>query len=164
MRFQAHFDLDIPQALHAQLVAAFEALEPASLADVATLHASQNAGVYGLRHGQELVYVGKADNLKKRLGEHRAKISGRQNIALSDVGFVCLTVNPNWSAYAPEDILTRHYRAEGLCGWNGSSFGPHDPGRNRETTNKSPQGFDRQYPIKEDWPCDWIRCGYLPRA
>jgi hypothetical protein len=41
----------------------------------------------------------------------------------------------------------------GDCAWNGISFGPHDPGRDRETTNKAPDGFDSRYPIQEDWPC-----------
>ncbi len=162
MQFQKHFDLDIPRALNAQLVTVFESLDQASLAEVAHLHVAGRSGVYGLFHYGMLVYVGKAGNLKRRLLEHRSKISGRKNIGLADVSFACLTVNENWSAYAPEDILTRHYRAEELCEWNGSSFGPHDPGRNRETTNKSPQGFDRQYPIREDWPCDWIAAGTYP--
>ena len=159
MAFQTHFDLDIPYALNAQLVEAFSALEQAPLRDVTELEVANRSGVYGLYQGPTLVYVGKAGSLRNRLREHRSKISGRHNISLDDMGFVCLTVNENWSAYAPEDILTRHYRKLDLCEWNGSSFGPHDPGRNRETTNKSPQGFDSIYPIKLDWPCSWVRPG-----
>lgn len=162
MQFQKHFDLDIPRAIKTQLVAFFESLDSAPLGDVAVLHVAGGSGVYGLFLSGELVYVGKAGHLKRRLIEHRNKIGGRKNIALADVRFVCLTVNENWSAYAPEDILTRHYRASGLCEWNGSSFGPHDPGRNRETTNKPTQGFDQRYPIKEDWPCDWLDAGTYP--
>jgi len=41
----------------------------------------------------------------------------------------------------------------------GNGFGPHDPGRERETTNKAPDGFDAQYPIRQDWTCDWIKAG-----
>lgn len=32
-------------------------------------------------------------------------------------------------------------------------------GRERETTNKPTKGFDAQYPIREDWPCPWIKVG-----
>lgn len=162
MQFQKHFDLDIPRAIKSQLVALFESLDPAPLETIAELHVAGSSGVYGLFLSEELVYVGKAGHLKRRLIEHRKKIGGRKNIALGDMRFICLTVNENWSAYAPEDILTRHYRARDLCEWNGSSFGPHDPGRNRETTNKPTQGFDQRYPIKEDWPCDWLDAGTYP--
>jgi excinuclease UvrABC nuclease subunit len=40
-----------------------------------------------LYHRRALVYVGKAGNLKKRLAEHRHKISGRLNIDVADMGF-----------------------------------------------------------------------------
>ena len=54
----------------------------------------------------------------------------------------------------------KYYKAApGGCVWNGNGFGPHDPGRNRETTNKPPQGFDAQYPIREDWSCTAITAG-----
>jgi hypothetical protein len=58
----------------------------------------------------------------------------------------------------PEDALIRHYKSVdgNLCEWNGNSFGPHDPGRDRETTNKAPDGFDAQFPIRYDWMCDFV--------
>jgi hypothetical protein len=107
------------------------------------------------------VYVGKAGQLRKRLSEHRIKISGRRNIEASEMGFKCLFIHHNWTALAPEDSLIRHYRkaGEGECAWNGNGFGPHDPGRNREATNKHPKGFDSQYPIRKDWVCDSIAAG-----
>jgi len=62
---------------------------------------------------------------------------------------------------APENFLIKYYRkeGEGECAWNGNGFGQHDPGRERETTNKAPDGFDAQYPIRPDWKCDWIKAG-----
>ena len=60
---------------------------------------------------------------------------------------------------APEGSLITHYQGLGFCAWNGISFGPHDPGRERETTNKPPEGFDAQYPIREDWLCTGIAAG-----
>jgi hypothetical protein len=50
------------------------------------------------------------------------------------------------------------------CAWNGNGLGPHDPGRERETTNKAPDGFDAQYPIRQDWPCSWINAGEVNAA
>jgi len=118
-------------------------------------------GVYQLYHRGVLVYIGKSDKLKKRLLEHRKKISGRRNISVSEIGFKCLYIHPNWTALAPEESLIRHYRRTGTgeCAWNGNGFGPHDPGRERETTNKPSEGFDVQYPIREEWSCEWISAG-----
>jgi hypothetical protein len=72
-----------------------------------------------------------------------------------------LAVHPNWTALAPEASLIRHYKQQqrNLCEWNGISFGPHDPGRDRETTNKPPDGFDSQFPIRYDWPCQNVAVG-----
>lgn len=160
--FQAHFDLDIPRAIQAQLIGTFEALVPESLARLPELEVPSRIGVYGLFFDGRLVYVGKAGSLSKRLTEHRFKIRGRQNTTAEEVGFACLTVNPNWAPYAPENILIQHFRTRGLCEWNGNSFGSHDPGRKRETTNKPAEGFDQQFPIRSDWPCDWLERGTWP--
>jgi hypothetical protein len=77
------------------------------------------------------------------------------------MGFKCLFVHPNWTNLAPEHAPIKYYRdaGEGLFAWNRNGFGPHDPGRERETTNKAPDGFDAQYPIRQDWACDWIKAG-----
>jgi len=101
-------------------------------------HLKGNQGVYKLFHNDVLVYVGKADNLPKRLGEHLTKIKGRQKIAVEEMGFKCLYVGKTWTPLAPEEALIKHFKAtgEGQCEWNGNGFGPHDPGRERETTNK----------------------------
>lgn len=161
MSSHAHFEIDIIHALSSQLVAAFSKLEVGPLTDEEISALPKGQGVYKLYHQGALVYVGKADSLKKRLGEHRHKISGRQNIDVADMGYKCLFVHPNWTTLAPESSLIKHYRksGEGECAWNGNGFGPHDPGRERETTNKAPDGFDAQYPIRQDWRCDWIKAG-----
>jgi hypothetical protein len=155
----AHFEIDIISALSSQLVAAFSQLDIGLLTVEEVNSLPKGQGVYTLYHHGTLVYVGKADSLRKRLGEHRHKISGRLNIDGGDMGFKCLFVHRNWTTLAPEDSLIRYYRkaGEGECAWNGNGFGPHDPGRERETTNKAPDGFDAQYPIRQDWVCDWIK-------
>lgn len=117
--------------------------------------------MYQLFHKGALVYVGQARSLIKRLEEHRGKISGRKNINVEEMGFKCLYVHPNWTALAPEHALIKYHRNLGRsnCPWNGNGFGPHDPGRERETTNKAPDGFDSTYPIRDDWVCSWIKSG-----
>ncbi len=77
------------------------------------------------------------------------------------MAFKCLYVHPNWTALAPEDALIKYHRkfGQGTCPWNGNGFGPHDPGRERETTNKPTEGFDAQFPIRDEWVCAWIKAG-----
>jgi len=157
----SHFEIDIIHALSSQLVAAFSHLDVGRLTEDELASLPKGQGVYQLYHQGSLAYVGKADSLKKRLSEHGHKISGRHNIDIADMGFKCLFVHPNWTTLAPENSLIKHYRkaGEGQCAWNGNGFGPHDPGRERETTNKPPDGFDAQYPIRQYWTCDWIKAG-----
>jgi hypothetical protein len=151
--FCCHFEIDIISALTEQLVAAIAQLDQGSLSSANIESIPNERGVYQLFYLGILVYVGKADNLKSRLKQHLRKISGRRNISAADVTFRCLTVHRNWTALAPEETLIKHYKEEGLCAWNGNGFGTHDPGRRREETNKPPESFDAQYPIREDWPC-----------
>ena len=157
----ANFEIDIISALSAQLVEAFSRLEAGALSDEHIQSLPKGQGVYQLFHTASLVYVGKADQLRSRLSEHSFKISGRRNINHSEMGFKCLFIHRNWTALAPEGSLIRHYREAGAgeCAWNGNGFGPHDPGRDRETTDKHPDGFDSLYPIRKDWICDWIEAG-----
>ncbi len=161
MAYFASFEIDIISALSTQLLDKLTQLSPAPL-DPEHLNAlSSEQGIYQLFHREQLVYVGKADSLKKRLNEHRFKIVGRKNIDVEDMSFICLYVHPNWTALAPEDALIKHYKSGSKteCAWNGNGFGPHDPGRDRETTNKPPDGFDAKYPIREDWVCSWVQAG-----
>lgn len=159
--YSGRFEIDIVEALSSQLIVALEKLEigPLAVSEISSLQPGQ--GVYQLFHRKALVYVGQADSLKKRLLEHYKKISGRKNIDVSELGFKCLYVHHNWTALAPEASLIKHHRklGKGSCPWNGNGFGPHDPGRERETTNKTPEGFDVTYPIREDWTCTWIKAG-----
>jgi hypothetical protein len=155
------FEIDIVSALSSQLVTALERLDVGPLSTDVLNSLDAGKGVYQLFHKGALVYVGKAESLKKRLEEHREKISGRRNIEVDDMGFKCLYVHPNWTALAPEDALIKYHRnlGKGSCPWNGNGFGPHDPGRERETTNKRVEGFDATYKIRDDWPCSWIKPG-----
>ncbi len=161
MTSHADFEIDIISALSGQLVAAFSKLTIGPLTNDEINSLPKGQGIYKLYHRGSLVYVGKAHQLRRRLGEHGHKIQGRLNIDVVDMGFKCLFVHPNWTTLAPEDSLIKYYRraGEGESAWNGNGFGPHDPGRERETTNKGPEGFDAQYPIRQDWICDWIRAG-----
>lgn len=161
MPSHAHFEIDIISALSGQLVAAFSKLEVGTLTAEVVSSLEKGQGVYKLYHKESLVYVGKADSVRRRLGEHRYKISGRLDVDVADIGFKCLFVHPNWTTLAPEDSLIKYYRkaGEGDCAWNGNGFGTHDPGRERETTNKPLDGFDVQHPIRQDWRCDWIKAG-----
>ena len=157
----AHFEIDIVSALSSQLVTAFEKLDVGQLTEAQLNSLELGQGVYQLFHKGALVYVGQAQSLKKRLGEHRGKISGRRTIDVADMGFKCLFVHPNWTALAPENALIKYHRklGKGTCPWNGNGFGPHDPGRERETTGKPTEGFDAMYPIRSDWPCIWVKAG-----
>lgn len=155
MDHHAHFDLDIPRAIYKQLVKAFDKLVPEPLSSLTVTEVPKAMGVYGLIYDGALVYVGNAKNLRKRFLDHRTKIGGRENITAAEVGFQCLSVNPNWSAYAPEAILIAALDPA----WNGSGFGNHDPGRNREQTDKPPDGFDSQFPIRLNWPCTHLQAG-----
>lgn len=160
MPFFRHFEIDIVAALAEQLVTAFEELEQGALSQANIGLVPEEQGVYQLYRNGTLVYVGKADNLRSRLTQHRRKITGRRNIEIDEITFKCLTIHKNWTAFAPENSLIDHYKTQpGLCEWNGNGFGIHDPGRERETTNKHPDGFDSQFPIKEDWLCIAVEAG-----
>lgn len=158
MAFAGEFEIDIISALSSQLVDAFENLDIAPLKDIEKPGYVEKGrqGVYHLFQHKSLVYVGKANDLQKRLKEHRTKIAGRRNITVDEMSFRCLYIHKNWTTLAPETALITYYQEKDLCEWNGSSFGPHDPGRERETTNKPPHGFDASYPIRADWILDGI--------
>lgn len=156
-----HFEIDIIWALSEQLLTALERLDPAALTIDSINALEKGQGIYQLYSRGSLVYVGKAQNLKKRLVEHHDKIAGRLNIDVVDVAFTCLFVHPNWTGLAPEAALINHHKKarKGACAWNGNGFGPHDTGRDRDTTDKRIDGFDKQFPIRVDWTCEWIAKG-----
>ena len=161
MPYFDRFEIDIISALSSQLITSFSGLTPVALTVEHITALDRGQGVYQLYHQGNLVYVGKADQLRRRLMDHFEKITGRKNITVHEMEFTCLFVHPNWTALAPEDALIKYYRHSGTgeCSWNGNGFGPHDPGRPRETTGKPPDGFDAQYPIREDWMCEGINAG-----
>jgi hypothetical protein len=160
LAFFAHFDLDLVSALTEQLVEAFAKLDDGSMTLEHIAQVPAERGVYQLFRGGQLVYVGKAETLRSRLAQHRRKIAGRHNLDVGEMGFKCLTVPKNWTPLAHEETLIKHYKTQVVaCEWNGNGFGPHDPGRERDTTNKPPEGFDSQFPIREDWACTPIKAG-----
>ncbi|WP_170208621.1 Eco29kI family restriction endonuclease [Micromonospora pisi] len=96
----------------------------------------------------ERVYVGKAArSLQDRLSQHYQKISGRSGIDLNDVRFVCVYVDEDLDAAAPEKLLIKKYRAHDSIPWNTNGFGNKDPGRNRDTSLVKKVHFDATYPI-----------------
>lgn len=159
MPFHDSFEIDIVSALSDQLIESFDGLSPAALTERNLEVIRPEQGVYLLHKDQAVVYAGKADNLVRRLSEHLQKLKGRRNIDPAGIGFECLYVHRNWTALAPETAVIAHYRAIEQASWNFSGFGSHDPGRNREETNKEPQGFDSMYPIRDDWACEFICAG-----
>jgi hypothetical protein len=94
--------------------------------------------------------VGKAQrSLPQRLRKHRDKLVGRENIALEDMGFVCLYVDEDLDAAAPEKLLIKMY-AKALDGvhWNTNGFGNNDPGRQRDQSRVEENHFDARHPIR----------------
>jgi hypothetical protein len=159
MPFFRAFDIDLPRALREQLVEAFSQLETGALNPANVNQVPVQRGVYQLYFDEQLVYVGKADRLRTRLTKHMRKIQGRTNLEISQMSFKCLYMSANWSTLAPESQLIALYKSQGTAFWNGNGFGPNDPGAGREDRNKPPAYFDQQYPIRENWPCDFIVAG-----
>lgn len=152
----AEFKLSITRAMRDQLADELDALRPAPLSrDQLDQLKDDQPGVYelylnGIRP-EHRVYVGKASkSLKARLGEHLRKLSGRTNINVEDVGFVCLYVDEDLEAAAPEKLLIKKYRGAGGVPWNTMGFGNKDPGRNRDGSVVKAKHFDAQYPIDLD--------------
>lgn len=151
------FDFDLARAVLDQLVEAFDhlkvgRLEPSLIADMPV-----NQGVYQLFLAGSLVYIGKADDgVRKRLERHYRALSSRTNIDISAVGFKALFLHKNWTTWATEDALIRHYGSTAL--WNSSGFGSNDPGRRRDETAEE-NTFNSRYPINPDIACDWVKPG-----
>ncbi|MPQ98138.1 Eco29kI family restriction endonuclease [Modestobacter sp. I12A-02628] len=152
----ADFKLSITKALADQLAERLMPLVPHSLTDEALRELEARPGIYLLFHEGHRVYVGKAQQpLPTRLRNHWKKLRGRNGISIDDVSFVCLYVDEDLDAAAPERLLIRRYRAEGGVDgvpWNVNGFGNKDPGRNRDTSEVSSNHFDALYPANLDWP------------
>ena len=156
MAFCAYFDIDLPRALREQLVEALAQIDTGALNAYNLSQVPLSRGVYQLYLDGDLVYVGKASKLRERLTKHLRKIQGRSGLDLAAVSFKCLWMSPNWITLAPESQLIALYKAQGTAIWNGNGFGPNDPGAGREDRNKPPALFDQLYPIRDNWPCDFI--------
>jgi hypothetical protein len=162
MRGYAEFEFDLPRALLTELVGTLEELQTAPLA-AGTVASIQDAqGVYQLFKDDQLVYIGKTDaeaGLRTRLLRHCRKITHRKALSGS-VQFKAVRVLV-FTALDLETQLIRHYRqlSPSLAAWNGTGFGSNDPGRNREKTNKAPEGFDVQFPINIDIPVETAPTG-----
>ncbi|MBY3245159.1 GIY-YIG nuclease family protein [Rhizobium laguerreae] len=142
------FELDLMGAVLHQLVPQLNTMrgEPLTRAAAALLPEAQ--GVYLLIHQGKVHYVGKTDaqaGLRTRLTRHVAKFEQRDNIVPADVEFKAAQILV-LTAMDIETQLISLYDAD----WNGSGFGSNDPGRERETTAKPPQGFDARFPINID--------------
>ncbi len=142
------FELDLMGAVLNQLVPQLDAMTGEPLTSAATAFLPDAQGVYLLIHQKKVHYVGKTDaeaGLRTRLTRHVAKFEQRDNIGPADVEFKAAQILV-LTAMDIETQLISHYRAD----WNGSGFGSNDPGRERETTAKPPQGFDARFPINID--------------
>lgn len=156
------FRLSVTKALGDQLGDALTKLERAALTEENLGRLHDRPGVYQLYLLGERVYVGKADeSLPDRLRQHLRKISGRRNIDLSDMTFSCLYVDEDFHALAPERLLIDRFKGAGGIPWNGTGFGPKDPGRERDTTTIKESHFDNKYPIDLDTPIHGISPGRM---
>jgi len=146
------FEFDLPQALLAHLIQAFDTMEPGPLTPEVVELIPEAQGVYQLFHRNTLVYIGKTDaqsGLRQRLSRHAWTVQHRKNLAASDVSFKAIRVYV-FTAIDLETQLIQHYKSTATVAWNSSGFGSNDPGRERDTTNARPEGFDAQFPVDLD--------------
>src|SRR2546423_11388635 len=150
------FHFSLPRAVTEHLIERFDHLKPSPLPaeHLQRLAAFQIAekstqGVYLIHQGATAVYGGKANDVAARLGQHREKLRARQGIDIEVIGFKALLLDENWSTSANEKLLIGRFKKRGECKWNGSGFGPKDPGKERDTTK--PSWFDNAFPIRDDW-------------
>ncbi|WCN82519.1 Eco29kI family restriction endonuclease [Micromonospora sp. LH3U1] len=110
--------------------------------------------MYSLFFKGQRVYVGKAaKSLQDRLAQHLRKLSGRTGLDSNAVRFVCVYVDEDLDAAAPEKLLIKQYRKHDSIPWNTNGFGNKDPGRNRDTSLVKAAHFDATYPIDLDHQC-----------
>ncbi|WPB74199.1 Eco29kI family restriction endonuclease [Archangium violaceum] len=150
--FAADFKLSITKALADQLAEKLALLSKHPLTKDAISSLASRSGVYLLWHKGSRVYVGKAQQpLPTRLKNHWEKLRGRENIAIEDMEFVCLYVDEDLDAAAPEKLLIKRYRAKGAANgvpWNTNGFGNKDPGRRRDRSAVQENHFDALYPVR----------------
>lgn len=147
----AEFKLSITRAMADQLADKLAKLKPVPLSTGQLEKLRELPGVYELYLDGSRVYVGKSSkSLPDRLGNHLRKLSGRFGIDLATVGFICLYVDEDLEAAAPEKLLIKKYRGGGGVPWNTMGFGNKDPGRNRDHSLVKAAHFDARYPIDLD--------------
>lgn len=163
MKGFAEFEFDLPRALLQELILLLDGMEM-GLLDASTATTIPDVqGVYQLFHNNQLVYIGKTDaqaGLRNRLSRHADKITHRPKLSGGGVFFKAVRILV-FTAMDLETQLIAHYRAKDPVPWNGSGFGSNDPGRERETTNKNPDGFDASYPIDIDLPAELLPPGSM---
>lgn len=161
------FEFDLPGALRAELISLFDGMKTAPLRSIAKAKLPEAQGIYQLFHEGLLVYVGKTDaesGLRTRLTRHAQKVMHRPTLK-GAVRYKAVRIMV-FTAMDLETQLIGHYRAlnTGAATWNGSGFGSNDPGRQRETTNRQPDGFDNNHPINIDLPGEYLAPGSMPVA
>ena len=161
------FEFDLPGALKAGLISLLDGMETGPLQPNVAAEVPEAQGVYQLFYEGTLVYVGKTDaeaGLRTRLTRHARKIMHRPTLT-GAVRFKAVRIMV-FSAMDLETQLIKHYRFlnNGAAAWNGSGFGSNDPGRERETTNRQPDGFDDKHPISIDLPGEYLAPGTVPVA
>lgn len=153
----AFFQFHLPRAVAEHLFEGLLELRPSLLTieNLEALRAFQldrrtTQGVYVIYQQENAVYAGKSRELAERLGQHLEKLRARRGIDMGAIGFKALLLDDGWSTSANEDLLIKEFKTRGECKWNGSGFGPKDPGKERDTTK--PSWFNNTYPIRDDWP------------
>lgn len=153
----AAYNFNFLETISQQLKSSLDALTitPLNAGSLAVLLADQvrlsaRQGVYQLYLGNDLVYLGKADDVAYRLDEHLTKLSGRNGVHLPSVGYKALLLDRSMSTAANENVLIGLFLPTNPQMWNGKGFGPKDPGKERDTTR--PNYFDTKYPIRSDYP------------
>jgi hypothetical protein len=152
MRGFVEFEFDLPEALLISLVEVFSHMEGMTLVAVNVAEIPEAQGVYQLLLRDQIVYIGKTDaeaGLRRRLERHARTIQHRRNLDPAEVTFKAVRVFV-FTAMDLEAQLIRHYGTAALVPWNFSGSGSNDPGRERDTTNIRPEGFDALYPIDID--------------
>jgi hypothetical protein len=144
------FELDLLQAIRAQLAPTFDALTPAPLTLQSVNEIPKDAqGAYLLYYDGKLVYVGKSDaeaGIRVRLTRHFYKLRHRKKLDPKRATFKAARIF-SFSVIDVESLLIKHYAAHNTP-WNNSGFGSNDPGRERDT--QSPSKFDTLYPLDID--------------
>lgn len=163
-QWAAEFRLSITRALADQLETTLRPLKPAPLTAAHLSTVLGRPGVYTLFFNGQRVYVGKAaKSLQDRLTQHLRKLSGRTGLDPEAVRFVCVYVDEDLDAAAPEKLLIKKYRKHDSIPWNTNGFGNKDPGRNRDTSVVKAAHFDATYPIDLDHECR-LQPGVQPLA